>query len=34
MKLDSTRKLFFAILGVIIGSKLFDIFEFLKSLFG
>ena len=34
MRIDSTKKLIFAILGLIVGSQLFEIFEFLKSLLG
>ena len=33
MKIDSTRKLIFAILGMIIGFNIPEIFEFIKNLF-
>ena len=34
MKIDSTRKLIFAIIGLFVGFKLPEIFEFIKNLFG
>ena len=34
MKIDSTYKLFLAIIGLFIGFKLPEIFEFIKNLLG
>ena len=34
MKIDSTKKLFFAILGLIVGYQLFELLDYIKALLG